>query len=106
MVPTRRNLAGRILPLALLVVGCLHGEPRRPDEGRARGPGSSSREPILVSRFDDEVRYIQSQGCPGGGHPLVGDDSPLFSGERRCFLDRIEGSCDSSSRAWYFMLCE
>ncbi|GAC1299731.1 MAG: hypothetical protein NVSMB23_30700 [Myxococcales bacterium] len=94
-----------LLLAAAALQGCLHGAPRRP-VAAATGPGSSAREPILVSGFDDEVRYIQGQACPGGGHPVVGDDFPLFSGERRCFLDRVEGSCGSARRAWYFMLCE
>jgi hypothetical protein len=97
---------GALLLSSAALQGCLHGEPRRPDGGRAGGPGSSANEPILVSRFDEEVRYIQRQTCPEGGHPVVGDDSPLFSGERRCFLDRIEASCGGISRAWYFKLCE
>jgi hypothetical protein len=63
-------------------------------------------DPILVSRLDDELLFIQAQSCSGGGHPLVGDDMPLYSGERRCVLDRIEGSCGTESRAFYFLLCE
>jgi hypothetical protein len=86
--------------------GCLHGAPHRPDDVRAGGPGSSANEPIVVTHLDEEVRYIQRQTCPEGGHPVVGDDSPLFSGERRCFLDRIEAICGSVRRAWYFKFCE
>jgi hypothetical protein len=87
-------------------LGCLTGAPLRPAQENWEGPGASARDPILVEHLDDEIRYITAQRCSDGSVQVVGDDYPLYSGRRRCFLDRIEGTCGADTRAYYFLLCQ
>jgi hypothetical protein len=87
-------------------VGCVTGERLRPAQEDWEGPGASAADPILVDHLDDEIRYITAQRCSDGSVQVVGEDYPLYSGQRGCFLDRIEGTCGGDTRAYYFLLCE
>ena len=86
--------------------GCVTGAPLRPAQENWEGEGASAGDPILVDHLDDEIRYITAQRCSDGSVQVVGDDYPLYSGQRRCFLDRIEGTCGADTRAYYFLLCQ
>jgi hypothetical protein len=98
--------AAALLALGAAGMGCVTGAPLRPVQEGWEGPGASAADPILVDHLDDEIRYITAQRCSDGSVQVVGDDYPLYSGRRRCFLDRIEGTCGADTRAYYFLLCE